>query len=108
VDGWLHSLKVSNGPLLRSVNRHGHVASRRLSAKAIGLVVKRSVRALGLDPDQFGGHSLRAGFATEAARVGVSERRIMRQTGHRNVATVRRYIRDGELFIDDPIVRLGL
>jgi hypothetical protein len=36
-----------------------------------------------------------------AARNGASERSIMKQTGHRSVAMVRRYIHDAELFNDN-------
>jgi hypothetical protein len=39
---------------------------------------------------------------------GVSERAIMQQTGHRSVATVRRYIRDGSLFRDNAAAAVGL
>jgi integrase len=42
---------------------------------------------------RYGTHSLRAGFATEAYGNGASEVFIMRQTGHRSSAMVRKYIR---------------
>ena len=61
-----------------------------------------------MDEDLFAGHSLRAGLATSAAIAGKSERAIMNQTGHRSVATVRRYIRDGNLFRDNAAQGLGL
>lgn len=32
---------------------------------------------------------------------GKSERAIMNQTGHRSVTMVRRYIRDGSLFLEN-------
>ena len=32
----------------------------------------------------------------------------MKQTGHKSAAMVRRYIRDGELFLDNAAGRLGL
>jgi hypothetical protein len=32
----------------------------------------------------------------------------MRQTGHRSLAMVRRYIRDGSLFRENPASKLGL
>jgi integrase len=56
---------------------------------------------------QFGGHSLRAGLATSAA-AGKSERAIMHQAGHRSVTTVRRYIRDGNLFRENAVHKIGL
>ena len=47
-------------------------------------------------------------MATMAAINGASERSIMRQTGHKSVQMVRRYIRDGELFSDNAAGKLGL
>jgi hypothetical protein len=52
--------------------------------------------------------SLRAGHATAAAIAGASERSIMKQTGHRSVQMVRRYIRDGNLFRENSAGKLGL
>jgi len=80
------------------MNRPGQVLGKRLSAEGVAIVVKRSLKKLGYDPAAFAGHSLRAGLATSAAAAGKSERAIMSQTGHRRVMTVRRYIRDGNLF----------
>jgi integrase len=74
----------------------------------VALVIKRYAAAAGLNVTDFSGHSLRAGFATTAAAVGVTEGNIMRQTGHKSIATVRKYIREGELFRDNPAGQLGL
>ena len=82
--------------------------SARLSGHAIALVVKRYAMAAGLDPLKYSGHSLRSGLATSAAINGASERSIMAQTGHRSVAMVRRYIRDGNLFRENAAAKLGL
>jgi integrase len=84
----------------------GVVAERRASDKAVARSVKRAARRAGLDPASFAGHSLRAGLATTAAKAGKSERAIMKQTGHRSVAMVRRYIREAELFQDNAAVGL--
>lgn len=67
----------------------------------------RQAAAVGLDPTQYGGRSLR-GPATAAAAVGKSERTIMAQTGHKSADMVRRYIRLGELFCDNAAEGLGL
>jgi site-specific recombinase XerD len=90
------------------INRHGHIGEARLGDKAVALVVKRSALAAGLDPTKYAGHSLRAGLATSAAAGGAQERDIMRQTGHRSVQMLRRYIRDGELFRDNAAAQAGL
>jgi integrase len=105
---WRAAAGIQTGPLFRVMNRHGRVLDKRLSAEAVGIVIKRCVEKLGYDPARFGGHSLRAGLATSAAAAGKSERAIMNQTGHRSLATVRRYIRDGNLFLDNAAEGLGL
>ena len=70
--------------------------------------MQRRAAAAGLDPGPFSGHSMRAGFATSAAAAGVEERLIMRQTRHKSAQTVRRYIRDGELFARNLAAEVGL
>jgi hypothetical protein len=47
-------------------------------------------------------------WVTQAAMNGAGELAIMKQTGHRSLATVRRYIRDGMLFRDNAATKLGL
>jgi integrase len=86
----------------------GRVGDRRLSDQVVALVVKQRAVAAGLDPRRYAGHSLRAGLATAAARAGVEERDIMRQTGHRSERMVRKYIREGQLFRNNAAGRVGL
>ena len=56
----------------------------------------------------FRSHSLRAGFATQAARAGAHERAIMGHTRHKSEKVLREYIRDGQLFEENPTGALGL
>ena len=71
-------------------------------------VVKRALDAAGVTSAAYAGHSLRADFATAAAAGGASERAIMRQTGHRSLPMLRRYIREGSLFTDNAVASTGL
>jgi integrase len=64
-------------------------------------VIKSRVRAAGIDPTSYSGHSLRAGFATSAAQAGAPAWRIRKQTGHTSDAMLGRYIRIGRLFADN-------
>lgn len=105
---WRERAGLSEGPLFRSVNRHGTLQPGRLSDRAVALIVKRAAQAAGLDPARYAGHSLRAGLATSAAQAGISERSIMAQTGHKSVMVARRYIRDGSLFRDNAAAQVGL
>lgn len=105
---WREAAGIAEGPLFLRVNRHGQVLQHRLSGEAVALVVKRYAARAGLDPKEFAGHSLRAGLATSAAIAGKSERAIMNQTGHKSTTTLRRYIRDANLFRDNAAEGLGL
>lgn len=108
VRSWLDGSGIVEGAVFRSVDRWGNLSPARLTDRAVALVVKRYAEAVGLDPALFGGHSLRAGLATQAAKSGKAERAIMRQTRHRSVAMVRRYIRDADLFSDNAAAGIGL
>lgn len=109
VAAWRAQLEAGapvHGPLFRPVNRHGRIALARLSDRAVADLVKEAAERAGLDPLAYAGHSLRAGFATSAAAAGVPERDIMRQTRHRSIAVFRAYIRQGAIFVDNPVARI--
>lgn len=101
LDAWLALADITAGPLFRPVDRRGRVADARLSGEAVSLVVKARLAAIGIDPADYSGHSLRAGFATSAAQASISSWKIRQQTGHKSDAMLARYVRDGELFIDN-------
>ncbi|MDS4028174.1 MAG: tyrosine-type recombinase/integrase [Candidatus Contendobacter sp.] len=90
-------------PLFRPIDRHGRLAPQALSGHAVAAIVKQRAAAAGLDPAEYSGHSLRAGFCTAAARHGAPTWRIQRISGHRTHASLERYIRAGQLFDDHPL-----
>lgn len=79
-----------------------------MSGRAVAELVKRYAARAGLDPDLFSGHSLRAGFATQAALGGASDREIMRQGRWSNPRTVHGYIRTANPLEDNAVTKLGL
>ncbi|WP_398695336.1 site-specific integrase [Streptomonospora wellingtoniae] len=95
-------------PLFPPVDRHGRIGDRAVSGRAVADLVKRYTRRAGLDADAFSGHSLRAGFATQAAMGGASDREIMRQGRWSNPRTVHGYIRTASPLEDNAVTRLGL
>jgi integrase len=101
LESWLHASGIQDGAVFRSVNRHDQVCGR-LTGEGIASAIKRSAEAAGIDPTKIGGHSLRSGFATSAARAGESERQIARQTRHKSMTVLREYIHEGSLFLDNP------
>ena len=78
------------------------------SGDAVSQVVKSSVELIGLDPDEYGGHSLRAGFITACAEAGAGELTIASQTGHRDMNVLRRYIRRASVWKANPAGMIGL
>jgi len=108
LEEWMERSQMKSGPIFRRFDRFGQVTKHRLSAQSVALVVKEAARSAGLDADQYSGHSLRAGSATQGAKSGAGESVIMKQTGHTSSDMVRRYIRDGNLFRDNLTSYLGL
>jgi len=108
LEAWLQLAGITSGPLFRPVDRWGHVGDRALSSLGVARAVKRALTVLEVDTADYSGHSLRAGLVTAAAMAGVSERVIMRQTGHKNAAMLRRYIREGSLFRENAASAVGL
>ncbi len=106
VTDWLAQSGITTGALFRSVDRYGHVTEQGLSPQTVALIVKRRATAIGRDPRQFSGHSLRAGFVTSAAKGGSSTWKICQQTGHQSEAVMQRYIRDSHLFTDNPLGKM--
>lgn len=62
--------------------------------RTISNVIKRACVSVGLDPAEFGGHSLRRGMITEARRAGVQNSDVMAQSGHRSESMLATYTED--------------
>lgn len=93
---WLSIAEITEGPIFRQISRHDQIVGvRALVPKSVALIVKAAVRSMSGDEaaKEVAGHSLRAGFCTEAAEAGMPTFLITGQTGHRNPASLGRYIR---------------
>ena len=93
---WVALAGIDSGPLFRPINRHDQViGSKALTPQSVALIVKTAVRMMAGDDaaQEVAGHSLRAGYCTEAATVGLQPYQIREQTGHRSDVTLARYIR---------------
>lgn len=97
---WISEARITEGPLFRSINKAGDVSAAALSDRSIADVVKHYAGLAGLDPADFSGHSMRAGFVTSASERGADINRIMDQTRHTDPRTVRKYIRRAERYRD--------
>ncbi len=103
VRAWTAAAEITDGVLLRAVDRHGRVGGP-LTVQEVRRILRRRTGAAGLTLDgstEFGSHSLRSGFCTSAAAAGRTVEQIMRQTGHRRPDTVFRYIRHADRYRDN-------
>ena len=92
LDDWLEASGITEGAIFRRLWKQR--IGPALSPAAVGEIVQRRARLAGLEGD-FGGHSLRSGFVTEASRRGVSLPAIMQLTEHRAVSSVIGYFQTG-------------
>lgn len=119
---WINVAEIEKGPVFRAINRHNQIQTDALSDKAIVLVINRNQHikeivkeaekkqlhdSMAIIPD-FGGHSLRAGFVTQAILNDVPEHSIMSHTGHKKSDTLKKYIREVNKWKNNAAAKLGL
>ena len=95
---WMNVIGHNIGPLFRRIRKGGVVLSVRLSDRAVAEIIKTNARRIGLNPDDYSGHSLRAGLVTSAAQAGTDYATIRDQSGHRSDQTLGAYVRRSEAF----------
>tara|TARA_B100001250_G_scaffold362928_1_gene341948 strand:+ start:32 stop:1015 length:984 start_codon:yes stop_codon:yes gene_type:complete len=93
---WIKFSKINSGKIFN------------ISDKSVSLIIKKYIALSGLDPNRYGGHSLRSGFATSAAESGAEERNIMAMTGHKTTQMVRRYIQEANLFKNNALNKIKI
>ena len=105
---WMDAADIEDGPVFRRIWKSGRLGDKALSGQAVADIVKRLAERVGLDPQNYAGHSLRSGFATQAAKSKVGERKLMDHGRWSSVQMARRYIREAELFEENAAGALGL
>ena len=93
---WIETAGIKSGKIFK------------ISDKSVALIIKKYAHMAGLDPNRYGGHSLRSGFATSAAESGAEERNIMAMTGHKTTQMVRRYIQEANLFKNNALNKIKI
>jgi len=112
LEAWLRASAIRYGPIFCQVTRWGSVeAGRGLSGEGVRLILARraaQAHLAGTEREPVSPHGLRAGFVTQAYQAGLRDEAIMDHTRHRNLATMRRYVRRARLMDDSPARKLGL
>lgn len=102
LEAWLQAADIREGALFRRIWKSK--IGPALLPESVAKIVKRRALMAGLEGD-FGAHSLRSGFVTEAGKQGVPLPAVMALTEHRSVASVVGYFQMGQAE-ENPAARL--
>lgn len=97
---WLAVRGSSSGPLFYQIDPQGRMTDKPMSDRSIARLIQKYAGRTGLDPEMFAGHSLRAGFLTEASRNGATIAKMQEVSRHKKVEVLLGYVRSAELFDD--------
>ncbi|WP_404478997.1 tyrosine-type recombinase/integrase [Novosphingobium sp. BL-52-GroH] len=100
LNAWLQVRGGAPGPLFTRIGTKGEFTLEAMSDRSVARLVKRYARLQGLDPEVMAGHSLRAGFLTEAARTRASLAKMQEVSRHKSLKVLLGYVRSAERFDD--------
>ena len=99
-ESWIAKAGITSGPVFRKLTPQGRLTDKEMSTKGVALVVKAAAAAAGYPPEAFSGHSLRAGFLTEAGRQNANLFKMREHSRHASIDMVAEYVRDTERYRD--------
>jgi site-specific recombinase XerD len=111
LNAWFAASGIGYGPVFRKVDQWGHVERDRLGPDGVRRILLRRAKQAGLTvhtTERLSPHGLRAGFVTEANAAGARDEQIMEHTRHRDLKTMRGYVRRGRLVTDSPVKLLDI
>ena len=110
-EAWQAVARRRAGPLFRRVSTGDTVGDTALHPDAVRRILLHRAGLAGLPAEgfeQLSAHALRVGFITEAYDKGVRDEDIMRHTRHRDLRTMRGYVRRAGLLSESPAGMLDL
>ena len=111
LEAWLAASACDYGPVFRKVDRWGNIEHARLSGEAVRTILKGRAKAAGITvhtTERLSPHGLRAGFVTEAYMAGARDEQVMDHTRHRDLKTMRGYVRRAKLVTESASKLLDL
>ena len=100
LQAWLAVRGGGAGPLFYQIDPQGQLTDMRMSDRSIARLIQKYAGRVGLNPESVAGHSLRAGFLTEASRAGATIAKMQEVSRHKKVEVLLGYVRSAELFED--------
>ena len=105
---WITVSGITEGPLFRATDRSGwKVKANGISGRDVERIIRKRAGMAGLAPEDYGGHSLRSGFITEAGRRGIPPGAAMALSGHRSTRVFNGYYQSGDLLTNPVGAMLG-
>jgi integrase len=111
LEAWQAVATRRAGPLFRKISTRGTIGSIALHPDAVRRILARRVEMAGIvvdSVDRLSAHALRVGFITAAYDQGVRDEDIMRHTRHRDLRTMRGYVKRAGLVTESPAGKLDL
>jgi integrase len=105
LDLWMEAAGISEGRLLRSLNRHGRITGTVLSAQAVLAAVSSYGQELGMKIQP---HDLRRTCAKLCRSSGSELEQIQLLLGHASITTTERYLGSRQDLVHAPNDRIGL
>jgi integrase len=96
---WIAVAGLVQGPVLRKLDRWGHLAAAGLNSNSLAPLLRRIFAQAGVPAQLYSGHSLRRGFATWASANGWDVKALMSYIGWKDMKSAMRYI--------DPALSFG-
>ncbi len=93
LQAWRDISGITEGPLFRSIDRHGNISKAAITPEAFNRIVRGRAAAAGINTEGVSAHSLRAGYVTAQAKKNTPEYRIQTVTRHKSAEVLRAYIR---------------
>lgn len=100
LNAWLTVRGGEAGPLFLRIDAQGQLTGEAMSDRSIARLIQHYAERIGLDGSSVGGHSLRAGFLTEAARTKASLVKMQEVSRQKKVEVLLGYVRSAALFED--------
>ena len=104
---WREYSGLSEGHVFRGISKSETILPQAIKPSQVNLIIKQIAPDCDLDnADDYSAHSLRRGFATEAAKHNAPVQSIMRQGRWKHEGTVLGYIEEGRRFDENAIVSI--
>lgn len=101
---WQEYSGLTEGYVLRGITKSENILHNSIKPNQVNLIIKQIALDCGLEnSDDYSAHSLRRGFATEAAKRNAPFQSIMRQGRWKHEETVLGYIEEGKRFEENAV-----